>query len=278
MPPTNPEPSLPQQGYSYEDLVAIQNIVRDTARDSLATYFACSTADYKSDGSIVTDADMAMQQALTDSLGERYPGISMLGEEVGETRQKAILAGSEDYWCLDPIDGTTNFHATVPLYSVSLGLISEGRVLLGLVYDPNRDESFGALRGQGLWINGERIERPRQPERLGDCIAFIDFKRLDPRLGTSLVSDTPYKSQRNIGTCALEWAWLAAGRVNLLLHGRERLWDYAAGVLLAEESGCQAETIDAEAIFTQSLKPRSVVAASNPELFSLWAARVRSGL
>ena len=269
---------MPQQGYSYEDLVAIQNIVRDAARDSLAGFVACSVADYKSDGSIVTDADMAMQQALTDSLRQRYPDVRMLGEEVGEARQKEILAGCEDYWCLDPVDGTTNFHATVPLYSVSLGLISEGRVVLGLVYDPSRDECFGALRGQGFWINGERAERPQQPDQLGDCIAFIDFTRLDPRLSASLVGETPYKSQRNIGTCALEWAWLAAGRVNLLLHGRERIWDYAAGVLLTEESGGQAETIDAEPIFTQSLKPRSVVAASSSGLFDQWAARVRSSL
>ena len=269
---------MPQQGYSYEDLIAIQNIVRDTARDSLSAYFTCSTAERKSDGSIVTDADMAMQQALTETLGERYPAIGMLGEEVDEAQQRAILADSGDYWCLDPVDGTTNFHATVPLFSVSLGLISEGRVVLGVIYDPNRDESFAALRGQGLWVDGERIERPSQPDRLHDCIAFIDFKRLDPRLSASLVGDTPYKSQRNIGTCALEWAWLAAGRVNLLLHGRERIWDYAAGSLLAEESGGQAETIEAETIFTQSLKPRSVVAASTPELFSQWAARVRSSL
>ncbi len=88
--------------------------------------------------------------------------------------------------------------------------------------------------------------------------------------------DTPYKSQRNIGTCALEWAWLAAGRVNLLLHGRERIWDYTAGVLLAQEAGGQCETFDAEPIFKQTLVPRSVIAASKPELFELWAARIRA--
>ena len=106
--------------------------------------------------------------------------------------------------------------------------------------------------------------------------AIVDLKRLAPALANKLITMPPYKSQRNIGTCALEWAWLAAGRVNLLLHGRERIWDYAAGVLLTEESGGRAETIDAEPVFKQSLKPRSVIAASNPELFRLWASRVRS--
>ena len=264
--------------YSYNDLLAIQEIVRQAANHSLAVYFACSTADYKDDGSIVTEADLAMQQALTAALGERFPDVHMLGEEVSEAEQTRVIRGDADYWCLDPVDGTTNFHATVPLFSVSLGLISEGEIVLALVYDPNRDEFFGAIKQQGFWVNSESVQRPKQPKRLGKCIAFVDFKRLGSTLATSLVQDTPFKSQRNIGTCALEWAWLAAGRVNLLVHGREKIWDYAAGVLLVEEAGGKSETFDGEQIFRQSLTPRSVVAASSPELFELWAARIRAAL
>lgn len=267
---------MPQTNYSLDDLLAIQDIVRATARQSLEVYFANSTADIKDDGSIVTDADLEMQRALTAALGERFPGVRMLGEEDSEEEQKRVMRGKGDYWCLDPLDGTTNFHATVPLFSVSLGLVSDDRVELGLVYDPNRDECFGALRGRGFWINGEPVRRPRQPDRLGRCIAFIDFKRLSCNMSASLVQDPPYKSQRNIGTCALEWAWLAAGRVNLLLHGRERLWDYAAGVLLAQEAGGHSETFDGKPIFEPTLKPRSVIAASDPRLFELWASRVRA--
>ena len=267
---------MPEHRYNFDDLLAIQEIIRAAAGHSLAAYYACSTANYKSDGSIVTEADLAMQQALTSALAERFPEVQMLGEEASKAEQTRVIQGTADYWCLDPVDGTTNFHATVPLFSVSLGLISAGEIVLGVVYDPNRDEYFGAIRGQGFWINGARVERPSQPDRLGNCIAFIDFKRLGTELGTSLVQDTPYKSQRNIGTCALEWAWLAAGRVNLLLHGRESIWDYTAGVLLTEEAGGKCETFDASPIFKQTLKPRSVIAASNPELFEQWASRIRS--
>ena len=262
--------------YDYDDLVTIQEIIRSASASSLAIYYERSTADYKADGSIVTEADLAMQQALTTALAEHYPTVAMLGEEVSEEQQLEVINGNADYWCLDPVDGTTNFHATVPLFSVSLGLISEGEVRLGIVYDPNRDEFFGAIKGQGFWINGARVDRPDQPRELGNCIAFIDFKRLIDEISTSLVLDTPYKSQRNIGTCALEWAWLAAGRVNLLLHGRERIWDYSAGVLLAQEAGGLCETFDAEPVFKQTLVPRSVIAASTPELFELWATRIRA--
>ena len=196
----------------------------------------------------------------------------MLGEEIPEATQLEVLKNTDDFWCLDPVDGTTNFHATMPLFSVSLALISQGKVILGIIYDPNRREFFSAIRDQGMWINGVPVVRPSQPERLGECIAFVDFKRLDNKLCCDLVQQTPYKSQRNIGTCALEWAWLAAGRANLLLHGSEHIWDYAAGVLLLREAGGQSKNLEGEPVFKLSLKPRSVIAASTPALFNQWTS------
>ena len=269
---------MPPQQYDFDDLLAVQNMIRAAADSSLEVYYACSTADYKEDGSIVTEADLAMQKNLTRSLQQQFPRVMMLGEEVSKQEQESVLDGDADYWCLDPVDGTTNFHATLPLFSVSLGLVSHGEIVLGVIYDPIRREFFGALKGQGFWINGEPVVRPRQPEKLSRCIAFVDFKRLSKRLGTSLIEDSPFKSQRNIGTCALEWAWVAAGRGHLLVHGRERLWDYAAGVLMMQEAGGISETFEAEPIFRHTLKPRSVIAASSPPLFELWSQRIRENL
>jgi len=264
-----------QNHYQFDDLIKLQEIIRAVAETNLAIYYACSTANYKADGSIVTEADLAMQTGLTTTLQQHYPQVQMLGEEIDEQQQIEVMQSGQDYWCLDPVDGTTNFHATVPLFSVSLGLVSDGQIVMAVIYDPNRDEFFSTIKGQGIWINGIRVKRLEQPAELGRSIAFVDFKRLSQKLGTSLVQDSPYKSQRNIGSCALEWAWLAAGRVNLLVHGRERLWDYAAGVLLAEEAGGRCETFDAEPIFNRSLQSRSVIAASTPQLFELWASRIR---
>lgn len=267
---------MSQSHYDYGDLIAVQDIIREITDDSLSVYYRRSTADYKSDGSIVTEADLLMQKSLTSALAKSYPEVHMLGEEVSESVQHRVLQGSGDFWCLDPVDGTTNFHATMPLFSVSLALISDGELVLGLVFDPNRREFFGALRDQGVWINGEPLQRPQQPGQLSDCIAFVDFKRLDNEIGNALIMQTPYKSQRNIGTCALEWAWLAAGRANLLVHGSERIWDYSAGVLLTREAGGVSETFDGEPVYKQSLEPRSVIAASTPELFTQWASTLRA--
>ncbi len=272
------EHSLSQHSYQFDDLVAIEDIVRSASKSNLWVYYTQSTASYKADGSIVTEADLAMQQALTSALHKRYPQVLMLGEELSEQEQSEVMQSGADYWCLDPVDGTTNFHATLPLFSVSLALVSQGEILLAIVYDPIRNEFFSALKNKGFWVNQERITRPEQPPTLARAIAFIDFKRLSRELGISLIEDTPYKSQRNIGTCALEWGWLAAGRANLLLHGREKFWDYAGGVLLTEESGGMCQTFDAEPIFNNTLAPRSIIAASNPQLFELWTTRIRSVL
>ncbi|MDH5356542.1 MAG: inositol monophosphatase family protein [Gammaproteobacteria bacterium] len=262
--------------YRFEDLLAIEKIISESAQTCMIDCFRHSTASYKTDGSIVTNADIAMQESLSTQLKSRYPQVEMLSEELTAEEQASAMASGKDYWCLDPLDGTTNYHATFPLFSVSLALISQGHIVLAVIYDPVRREFFSALKGQGFWVNGEIAEPPLQPEKMGHSIAFIDFKRLDKEMRTHLVNQPPYKSQRNIGTCALEWAWLASGRVHLLIHGSEKFWDYAAGSLLLEESGGCSETHNGEPVFNETLEPRSVVAASNSELFQQWSSWIRA--
>ena len=257
--------------YGYEDLLTIEDIIEQSALPNLKQYFRQSTSQFKDDGSIITDADLAIQDSMAVALQQQFPQVQMLSEEMTPQEQAAAMDSGRDYWCLDPLDGTTNFHATVPLFSVSLALISNHRVVLGIVYDPVREEFFSALHNQGAWVNKEKLERPAQPAQLNQSIAFVDFKRLKRTDRLRLVDQAPYKSQRNIGTCALEWAWLAAGRVQLLVHGSEKLWDYAAGNLILIESGGISETHTREAVFAESLETRSVLAASNAVLFQQWS-------
>ncbi len=258
--------------YRFDDLLAIEEIIATSAQSSLIPYFRKSSSQIKDDGSILTDADLAMQASLTSALQAQFAQVGMLSEEMSAQQQAQVLTCDDDYWCLDPLDGTTNFHATTPLFSVSLALVSNHQVVLGIVYDPLRQEFFSALKGQGFWINRQRHKHPQQPDLLSQSTAFVDFKRLKREFRLRLVDQAPYKSQRNIGSCALEWAWLAAGRVQLLIHGAENLWDYAAGTMLLEESGGMSQNHEGEAVFVESLKPRSVLAASNPELFQQWSS------
>ncbi len=261
--------------YKFDDLNIIQCVIEESAESSLNAYFAQSTANVKNDGSIVTEADIAMQSAMTRALQKHYPDVLMLGEENSEQEQLQVMRSGADYWCLDPLDGTNNYHHTLPLFSVSLALISAGEIILAIVYDPVRKEFFSTLKGHGLWINNSKANPPVQPDTMKQSIALVDFKRLSIDIKLPLIERAPYKSQRNVGSCALEWAWLAAGRVQLLLHGSEKFWDYAAGYLLAQESGGFSETIEGEVVYNGTLSPRSVIAASNAQLFAQWADWIR---
>ncbi|MDH5182088.1 MAG: inositol monophosphatase family protein, partial [Gammaproteobacteria bacterium] len=171
--------------------------------------------------------------------------------------------------CLDPLDGTSNFAAGIPYFAASLALIREGRVVLGLVYDPVRDECFSAIRGEGVWLNDAPLlpagNLPIQPG-----IGIVDFKRLPAELAARLAVSPPFKSQRSFGSVALDWCWLAAGRGHVYLHGRQNLWDYAAGNLIFEQAGGYACTLEGEPVFDLSLRPRSAVAALDQTFFTNW--------
>jgi myo-inositol-1(or 4)-monophosphatase len=252
----------------------LSTLVKTIAREELLPRFAHAERRFKADGSIVTEADVAMQKRLTECLNERYPQFELLGEEMDEARQRELLTRSErGLWCLDPLDGTSNFAAGLPFFGVSLALLMGAESVLGLVYDPIRDECFAAERGRGAWLNGVRLACAPPDLPLGRCIAMIDFKRLGRMLAAELVTRPPYGSQRNLGSSVLEWCWLAAGRFHVYLHGKQKLWDYAAGALILAEAGGRAETLRGEPIFMPALPPSSVVVgAADARLFAEWRA------
>lgn len=251
-------------------LEKLEQTLRQISDRELQDYFRKTTAQFKSDGSIVTEADLRMQEQLRLSLQALAPGIELLGEEMEETRQREIMASADAYWCIDPLDGTNNFHHGVPLFAVSVGLVVEQQLALGLVYDPVREEMFSALKGGGLRVDSLPSIRSPQPATLSKCLASVDFKRLRHPMKEKLLTRMPFKSQRNAGSCALEWAWLAAGRVQLLLHGGEKFWDYAAGCLLVDESSGFSCSGRNEPVFNNSLENRQVIAATTSELFAEW--------
>jgi myo-inositol-1(or 4)-monophosphatase len=255
---------------SEQLLKALEGLLPDLTDPVLGRHFKHTTATTKHDGSIVTEADQEMQQTIARALSELRPEALMLGEEMTAEEQQAVIDSEKPYWCLDPLDGTNNFHHGMPLFSVSLALIEQRRLEIALVYDPVRSELFSARQGGGLRIDGMPAKRPPQSLRLRDCLAFIDFKRLKQPLKERLIRRMPFKSQRNIGSCALEWAWLAAGRSQLLLHGGEKFWDYAAGVLLLQEAGGHSSAEDGAAIFNHSLDNRPCIAASTAALHEQW--------
>ena len=248
-------------------------LLRDAARDELMTRFAAVRADTKADGSLITAADLAMQRRVQSDLAARWPGIVLLGEEMtAEEQQRLLNASGSGLWCLDPLDGTSNFAAGVPFFAVSLALIRDGAVQAGAVYDPARDECFSALRGRGAWLDERPLRAPPSPRSLRDALAMVDLKRLPATL-VEAVARPPYRSQRSFGSVALDWCWIAAGRCQLYLHGGQKLWDYAAGRLVLEESGAAGGVLEdycGDWASGLSLGPRIALAATHAGLLREW--------
>ena len=249
----------------------LARLVRETADRELPARFCCGSGSRKADGSLVTEADLVMQSALAETLQRHWPDIDILGEEMDvSAQQRALQQVGTGVWCIDPLDGTSNFSIGVPYYAVSVALLRNNQVELGIVYDPSRKECFAAARGQGAWLNGQRLPQQQLSTVLSQGMALIDLKRLTPGLASRLAANPPYKSQRSFGAVALDWCWLAAGRCHLYLHGRQKLWDYAAGSLILLEAGGSAVTLDGGPVFSPTLQPRSAAAALDPALFKQW--------
>jgi myo-inositol-1(or 4)-monophosphatase len=255
----------------YPDRAQLKEIIVQAAeRELLPRYhqvgFAC-----KADGSMVTEADIAMQQYIQDRLNVHWPQYKLLGEEMSEAEQRHQLqSADEGLWILDPLDGTSNFAAGLPFFSISLALLVKGQPVIGLVYDPVRKECFYAERGKGAWLNDQPLVKQTSRSNLKQCLAAVDFKRLSPNLARRLAEAPPYGSQRSLGSVALDWCWLAANRFHLYLHGKQKLWDYAAGILILDEVGGYSATLGGEPVFVADVAPRSALATLDRGLFNQW--------
>jgi myo-inositol-1(or 4)-monophosphatase len=254
----------------------VVDVVKDVAAREVMPRYLKVAHQRKSDGSLFTEADLAAQDALSSRLPALYPG-QVLGEEMtAEQHAEHWLSGGEGLWCVDPIDGTTNFVNGLPYFAVSVALMQNGRSVLGVVYDPVADEVFCAQQGGGAYLNGERLPIMTQVPTLKNSMAQVDFKRVPPQLAHELVSAPPYMSQRNFGASTLEWCYVAAGRFDVYLHGGQKLWDYAAGSLILAEAGGHCCTLDKDDFWTDELWHRSVIAARDPQLFESWKRWVRA--
>jgi myo-inositol-1(or 4)-monophosphatase len=232
----------------------------------------------KHDGTALTEADLAAQAALEVGL-KAILDCPVVGEEMTAAQQQQNWGtGEGGIWCVDPVDGTSNFVAGLPQFAVCIAYLEHGRPLIGVVYAPALNELFYAQKGQGAYlVNGVgRIQLPEtrftgnEAMHLREAIAEIDFKRLPRPLVAAIAAEPPYQAQRNFGSAALDWCYLAAGRFDVYLHGGQKLWDYAAACLILEEAGGSMCTLESEDFWDGGIWHKSVIAASGGELFREW--------
>lgn len=220
----------------------------------------------KGPADLVTQADLASQEAIRRVVLGAYPNHSLLGEE--DDRGQAEVSRTEYRWIADPLDGTTNFVHGVPHYCVSLALERRGEPLVGAIYNPVSEECFTAATGQGAWLNGKPI-RTSQVTDLSEALAVMGLPpQVKPDSSDFLVflkAVFSCQSIRRSGSAALNLSYLAAGRYDVFWSYGTKIWDVAAGVLLVREAGgalCSAQGTD------YHLLGDPLFAAANPSLLA----------
>jgi myo-inositol-1(or 4)-monophosphatase len=194
----------------------------------------------KSEIDLVTESDLASERLIIERIKTYYPRHRILAEESGASDPGDHGSQSEWRWIIDPLDGTTNYAHGYPCFCVSIGLSHRGRLEVGVVYDPIRDEMFAAERGHGASLNGRRISVSRTPQLSAAllCTGFPYDVRERSEFARHFASFIMHaQGVRRDGAAALDLAYVAAGRFDGFWEEGLKPWDVAAGVLLIEEAG-----------------------------------------
>jgi myo-inositol-1(or 4)-monophosphatase len=220
------------------------NFAIQTARDAgrlLAARFGRSLRiSNKSELDLVTESDLASERLIIDRIKTHYPRHAILAEESGTSAPAGDGTTNDWRWVIDPLDGTTNYTHGYPCFCVSMGLEHQGRLHLGVIYDPIRDEMFSAERGEGASLNGKRIQVSTNPNLSSAllCTGFpYDVRERSEfaRHFANFIMNA--QGVRRDGAAALDLAYVAAGRFDGFWEEGLKPWDVAAGVLMIEEAG-----------------------------------------
>jgi len=199
----------------------------------------------KGDINLVTEADLASEKLIIEKIRSRHPKHAILAEESGE----AVIEGGEKTWkwIIDPLDGTTNYAHGYPCFCVTLALEHNGEIVVGVTFDPTRDELFAAEKGHGATLNNKPI-RVSETEKLSESLIITgfpyDFKQKEDF--AKHLHDFLLKSRgvRRDGSAAIDMAYVACGRFDGFWEEGLNAWDVAAGVLLIEEAGGRVSYYD----------------------------------
>lgn len=189
-----------------------------------------------SDYDLVTNIDTQSERELITRINGEFPGSAILSEEAGTS------SGNNDYlWIIDPLDGTVNYAHRYPVFCISVALQYQGEVVLGVVYAPALQELFEAVKGQGAFLNGSKLQVAEVKE-LSKAILATGFpydKAIDPENNLNYFNELVPKINgiRRTGSAAYDLCNVAAGRFNGYWEFKVNRWDIAAGTLILQEAG-----------------------------------------
>ena len=191
----------------------------------------------KGPGDFVSVSDKKVEKILIDELQKARPNYSILSEEIGEIKNDESFK-----WIIDPIDGTSNFLHGIPHFAISIGLEKDKEIICGIIYDPIKDEMFIAEKGNGSYLNNQRI-RVSSRSKIKDCLLFTGGPKYgSPNRELSMTEYNKFSSKvevpvRKLGSGSLDMAYVAAGRCDGFWARNLNYWDIAAGIILVKESG-----------------------------------------
>jgi myo-inositol-1(or 4)-monophosphatase len=214
--------------------------------------------EFKGLNDLVSYVDKTAEQKIVKGLSELLPEAGFITEE------KTINKTGEVYnWIVDPLDGTTNFIHGIPTYSVSIALQQNSELVLGVVYEVNRDECFYAWKDGGAYLNGKRISVSNnetiEKSLLATGFPFYNFEKLELYINVFRDLTQRCHGLRRIGSAAVDLAYTACGRFDAFFEYNLNLYDIAAGVVLVREAGGEVFNVGGEDEFVVS---REVIATN----------------
>ncbi|HTN97086.1 MAG TPA: inositol monophosphatase family protein [Nordella sp.] len=252
---------------------AALGVVREAGHQAAEAYHRRSELSVERKGTqdMVSEADRACEDMIVGALQQLFPEDGFLGEERG-----AKNPGAKATWIIDPIDGTANFLRGIPLWCVSLGLLTGNEFVIGVIYNPVTEELYAARRGKGATLNGRKIEvgKARSLEEARLAIGFSYRRPAAPHAEAIKALLEAHCEYSRLGSGALGLAFTADGRLDGYWEAHINAWDVAAGLCIVKEAGGRVNGFLDE----DGLNKGNEVLAGNPLLYGRLSAllKVRS--
>ena len=190
----------------------------------------------------VTNSDKKVEKILIEELEKSRKNFSFISEENGKIENK----DKENIWIIDPIDGTNNFLHGIPHFSISIGLKSNNEIIAGVIFDPIKNELFFGEKNNGSYINNHRI-RVSKKNNLDECLFASN--------NAGIKSEN--LSTRNLGSAALDLAYVGSGRFDGYFQNNLHIWDIAAGIIIVKEAGGTINDINLSQIENVNIRASS---------------------
>jgi len=233
-------PNLPLALSGRSPLEVAGTAAREAGKLLLTHFGSVKKVKRKSAGNLVTEADILSEKLIVDFLRKEYPHFGILSEE---SNSATSISGYT--WVVDPLDGTNNYTYGIPFFCVNIALVRDRDILVGVTYDPVRDELFEAQAGEGAYINESPI-RVTSITSLKKSLISLDLG-YSHDLGRKMLETInqlwgQVHCVRLMGSSSLGIAYVACGRVSLYFHRYLFPWDIASGLLMVREAG--GEVVD----------------------------------